>query len=530
MKAFILSCCLILFNGVWIYGSENLDSVLTELKKEVQTRGERDRKKEYRISVLKDVLREDASPEIRFEQLSDIYDEYKVYQYDSAQVYAMQMLQLSQQLNSKEASARAATNLTHAYLSVGFYKEAYEIASAVDTTGLSPEITVNYLVTIRHLYQNLAQYANSSHSMSSYYWDKFSEINNLIPTYASRMSDKDGTAATASEDERDHTGHSESNDNECAIQYYIKGEKSQADGDLRQAAYYLAKSAIYDIRGNVKENRATTTLAKILLEMGEIKDAAFFIALAREDAEYSNSPIRKMGINGISTRIDNELLLQSEKKRHAVISITICIIVALMLFIALLSILHHRNGILRKMHFEAEEKGRLLDKANAKLSELNNALLKVNEIKRRYIVRSICTDHTFVNEVEEKTRTIERKIVARQYDDARDMLKSLNIKKEHRRIANEFDSGFLSLFPNFLDEFNRLFPQDAPYTLTEDGFLPNEVRIYALLRLGVEDTSLVSKYLNITPNTIYVYKTRVKARTIVAKDEFEQRVMQIPQP
>lgn len=264
--------------------------------------------------------------------------------------------------------------------------------------------------------------------------------------------------------------------------------------------------------------------------MGEIKDAAFFIALAREDAEYSNSPIRKMGINGISTRIDNELLLQSEKKRHAVISITICIIVALMLFIALLSILHHRNGILRKMHFEAEEKWRLLDKANAKLSELNNALLKVNEIKRRYIVRSICTDHTFVNEVEEKTRTIERKIVARQYDDARDMLKSLNIKKEHRRIANEFDSGFLSLFPNFLDEFNRLFPQDAPYTLTEDGFLPNEVRIYALLRLGVEDTSLVSKYLNITPNTIYVYKTRVKARTIVAKDEFEQRVMQIPQP
>lgn len=67
------------------------------------------------------------------------------------------------------------------------------------------------------------------------------------------------------------------------------------------------------IRGNVKENRATTTLAKILLEMGEIKDAAFFIALAREDAEYYNSPIRKMEINGISTRIDNELLLQSEK-------------------------------------------------------------------------------------------------------------------------------------------------------------------------------------------------------------------------
>ena len=120
--------------------------------------------------------------------------------------------------------------------------------------------------------------------------------------------------------------------------------------------------------------------------------------------------------------------------------------------------------------------------------------------------------------------------MARQYDEAIGLLSGIGIRKERERIYAAFDSAFLKLFPNFIDEYNRLFPPENRVELDDNGALPMETRIFALMRLGVENSAEVAEYLNISVNTIYVYKTKVKSRSLVPKEEFDGRIRAIPKP
>ncbi|MGN0231311.1 MAG: DUF6377 domain-containing protein, partial [Muribaculaceae bacterium] len=102
------------------------------------------------------------------------------------------------------------------------------------------------------------------------------------------------------------------------------------------------------------------------------------------------------------------------------------------------------------------------------------------------------------------------------------------IKQERRRMSSAFDTAFLKLFPGFIDQFNRLFPPEHHFKVSDSGTLPTEIRIFALMRLGIDDASLVAKYLGISLNTIYVYKAKTKALSLVPKEEFDARIMAIP--
>ncbi len=123
-----------------------------------------------------------------------------------------------------------------------------------------------------------------------------------------------------------------------------------------------------------------------------------------------------------------------------------------------------------------------------------------------------------------------RKIKAKQYAELLDLISGISIKGERQRMSSTFDSAFLKLFPNFLDEYNKLFEPSAAIKLGENGELSPEVRIFALIRLGIDDVNLISKYLNLSQNTVYVYKAKVKARTTIPKDEFEEYIKAIKQP
>lgn len=520
----------------------NIDSILTELKNEIKTRPERFEKKEHRLEVLKSVGSRRDDKTVKFNRLLDICNEYSVYQADSTRSYAEKMLTLSREMNDPDAIAMSVTSLAHSYLTEGFFKEACELVESVDTTGVSPWVMSRFLSMECQLYRSLVSYVEEAPNLVERYDREFNKALSLVPVYARLTNDSIhaermnfinpayGTDAAKSIDIiNKYIGKYDLNDAELAVQYYILSEKTHLLGQIDSTIYYLAKSAIHDIRGNVRETRSTTTLAERLYEQGDLESASFFMAIAKEDADFYNSTPRKMEIDRINIKIENARLIESERQHLYSGFIVSFIGLSLIIFIFVVILLRRKNRKLTAMHADSETKSHLLDEANSELSKLNNSLKQVNEIKNQYIVKSICTDHTFVNLVEERVRNLDRKIAARQYSSLGNELRTLNIRQEHRRIASEFDSGFLSLFPNFLADFNKLFPPGQGYNFTEEGFLPGEVRIYGLMRLGIEDTALVSKYLNISLNTIYVYKARVKARTIVPKDEFERYVMEIPQ-
>lgn len=145
-------------------------------------------------------------------------------------------------------------------------------------------------------------------------------------------------------------------------------------------------------------------------------------------------------------------------------------------------------------------------------------------------MEAIYDNQNFVDIVQKFCRNVERKVKARQLDDVIYLVNNLNIKDENRRSLVMLDNIFLSIFPNFLEEFNKLLDKDGQVCLNENGTLPTEVRIYALQRMGINDTSLIAKYLCISQNTIYVYKAKLKAHALGDKEHFDEAVMKIPRP
>ena len=196
----------------------------------------------------------------------------------------------------------------------------------------------------------------------------------------------------------------------------------------------------------------------------------------------------------------------------------------------LLLILRGRNKVLKQIQSDLEEKTGLLEQSNQSLTDAIAKLREANEIKDQYIVQSLYGNTGFVNEVNDAVNDAVREITLKRLDEARTTLYHIGIKKERTRIAASFDTAFLKLFPNWMDEFNALFPEDMKIHLFEDGTMPMEVRIFALMRLGIDNAAEVAEYLNLSIGTVYVYKARLKGRALVDKDEFDSRIMAIPKP
>lgn len=158
----------------------------------------------------------------------------------------------------------------------------------------------------------------------------------------------------------------------------------------------------------------------------------------------------------------------------------------------------------------------------------NNKLTEANKIKDEYIIQSLYGKSEYLQRLESLYKLINRKIAARQYDDLRNITKESDLRKERENMYSSFDDTFFKLFPDFIEEYNKLFqPEDAIKLNPSKGLIP-EIRIFALIRLGITDSERIARFLNYSVNTINTYKTKVKNKSIVANDQFEQHIMAIP--
>ena len=169
----------------------------------------------------------------------------------------------------------------------------------------------------------------------------------------------------------------------------------------------------------------------------------------------------------------------------------------------------------------------ILQEANNNLRKVNTHLIEANKIKEEYIGYFFNVNSEYIEKIESFQKNLHRKIVAKQYNDLDNIINNTDLKKERENLFINFDKIFLKIFPNFVFEFNKLFgPEDQ--IMPEKGELLNtDLRIFALIRLGITDNDKIAKFLNYSVNTIYTYKTKIKNKTIVDRDLFEQKIMEI---
>jgi len=186
--------------------------------------------------------------------------------------------------------------------------------------------------------------------------------------------------------------------------------------------------------------------------------------------------------------------------------------------IAALWFFRRQNRRLHEAREGIEQRNRQLEEANARLAE-------ANAIKVEYIGNSFYINSEFIEKMSQLYKMVDRMIVTRQYEELRRSLKESTINKERDLMYESFDTTFLKIFPTFVNDYNALFP-DTEQVFPAHGLNP-EMRIFALIRLGITETERIARFLDYSVHTINTYKTRVKNKSWVENERFEAEIMQI---
>lgn len=534
-----------------------LDSVLEVLNAEIHHSSNHRREKEARLQALKKDL-SDREGKVKFRIADELFREYSSYQSDSAFHYATLMYRNAKKSGNPTEQALANIAFAEYFISVGLFKEASEMLRMIDSEAIPDHRKKNYYYLNSRLYESLCSYVGGSTSpVWSYYHDLsrnyLDSLINVTPEgsyeHASAMISRrqmDGLdIEEAIETRKGMLERFVIDEHEKAISCSQLAHALLAAGRRDEAEYYLGLSAIYDIRSNTTETTAAKMLAVMLHEDGRNEEAYAYIQKAQDDAAFFNTRLRKAEISGELAMIDRALFDWFNGRVWQLWRIVAIIFLLLLLTVVLFFMLRRRKRVLENLNQELDNKTKELSVTNDNLTKLNSELENTNrllndtyrelrettEIKDQYIMQSLYVNTAFVNQVEERCREVVKSAKEGKYDEVKFLPYKMGIKEERQRIYKSFDKAFLKLFPNFIDEMNKLFKDEDRIVLENaDSELPMDVRIFALLRLGIDDPTDVARYLNLSTKTIYVYKTKMKSRSTVDNNEFEERIRAIPKP
>ncbi|HQN94656.1 MAG TPA: DUF6377 domain-containing protein, partial [Prolixibacteraceae bacterium] len=433
-------------------------------------------------------------------------------------------------LGDKEKIAQAKIKSGFTLLSSGMFKESLDSLLSIESEKLPYTLKPEYYNVIARTYYDLADY-----NSDDYYSSIYRKLGTAHLDSALALLDKNSSTYWASMGLRrmkadDYEGAADAfnylitkfdiTDHTYAIATSSLGYLYTLMGRDNEAIDMLIKAANADIVSSTKETVALRNLAVHLFNKGDIKRAYSYIKIALDDATEYNARHRKIEVGSVLPIIEGERLSTVERQRKQMLNYAFIVSMLSILVISFFAIIFLQ---LRKINKVKS----ILQEANNNLREVNAHLIEANKIKEEYIGYFFNVNSEYIEKIESFQKNLHRKIVAKQYNDLDNIINNTDLKKERENLFINFDKIFLKIFPNFVFEFNKLFgPEDQ--IMPEKGELLNtDLRIFALIRLGITDNDKIAKFLNYSVNTIYTYKTKIKNKTIVDRDLFEHKIMEI---
>ncbi|MDR2840957.1 MAG: DUF6377 domain-containing protein [Paludibacter sp.] len=483
-----------------------------------------DRAKEQRISEIKQriVENEDDTSAI-YHLYSDLFEEYRSYVYDSAYLAAERLLNIAQTLNDREKIVASQTKIGYCYFSSGLFKEAFEMLSSIDVSHCSDSTKIEFYICKSTFYYNLADYNNSADFRL-----KYNAAGNESLDLALALLRKNtiqywyaiGLRCMKSDD---HQGAVEAYNRMLAAPDCSEHDRAIATssiayllgikGNRNEAKLYLIDAAIADIKSSTKETVALRNLAGLLYEDGDISHATDYIHRALTDALFYNTRHRQLETGAVLPIIESERINMIEHQRNTMLWVSAAIaLLALMLVLAIFYLWKIMNR---------------LSATKRKVQETNERLTEANTIKEEYIGYFFSQNSEFIERLSSLQKWVLAKANARALDELKAFPKNLNINRERENMYARFDQIFLKIFPDFVKDFNKLLKPDEQITLQPGELLNTDLRIYALMRLGIRENEKIAAFLDYSINTIYTYKSKIKNRSLYPNEELKQRLMEI---
>lgn len=544
MKKVILILLAIAFPGLLCAkDNKSTDALLREIDGLVKNRRTYGVEKETRITDLKRLLAEAASDEQRYGFCGRLFDEYRAYNLDSSFVYAQRKEELAHRLNKQDYLDDSAMNMAEVMGTTGMYKEALELLGKIDKKTLPDYLYGYYYHLYRTIYGLMGDYAVTEKAKKEYYRMTDLYRDSLLQVNAS---DSLGHALVMADKCIVHARYDEAID--MLMEYYRKpslddhaqamiaytiSEGYRLKGDKQGQKHYLALSAIADLKSAVKEYVSLRKLASLVYEEGDIDRAYNYLKCSLEDATLCNARLRTLEISQVFPIIDKAYQLKTERQQREMKISLICISLLSVFLLAAIFFVYKQMKKVAAARREVVDTNTLLQElneelhnSNSQLKEMNHTLSEANYIKEEYIGRYMDQCSTYLDKMDLYRRSLNKIAAAGRVEELYKAIKSSQfLDEELKEFYANFDVTFLQLFPNFVDEFNALLTE--PMQPKPGEQLNTELRIFALIRLGITDSTKIAQFLRYSVTTIYNYRTRVRNKALGEREEFEAKVMKI---
>jgi len=472
-----------------------------------------------------------ASLEVKFEINDALYNQYRSFIYDSAFGYAKRLINLGYQMNDPDRIGYAKTQMGFITLSAGMFKETFDTLNTVRISDLTEPNKLEYYALMAR-----ALYDNCDYNKDANYCEIYIRMADKYIDFATNLSDPESYnflylkgLHNLREQRSDEAikylnklldGGLKLTTHQFAITASTLSYLHLKLGDTTQAINLLVDACISDIQSATKETLAMTRLAELLYMYGQVEEAYKYINQSMDDAIFYGAKQRKSEVGAILPIIAASRLNYIDNQRKTLLgySIGLTVLSVLTIIFALSTLFQFRK--LRRQDL-------VIRQANENLTAANGMLSEANKIKEEYLGYYFNINSEYLEKIEKFKRSVDQKLISKKYEEIRFVMSRIDLKKEREELYYSFDKVFLKLFPDFVATFNSYFSEVDQVKLENDQLLNTELRIFALIRMGISDSDKLAKILGYSVNTIYAYKNRVKSKALIPNDEFEQRIMEI---
>jgi hypothetical protein len=552
MRNFLLFIFLIATN-VTVFSKSEADSVFSVLFETMRNEKTFIEAKENRIQTNMKMLDiPNLSLSQRYFINLQLYEEYCVYKVDSAIHYMEANMKIAEQLQNTEYIYQTKLNLSFTYWIKGRFLESVQMLNSLDRKlfdDLPQWLLISYYEAYKRIY---IYYFMTDQNNASYYY----KTSNLYRDSLLKIVPVDGisyhvlTAEKLTDENLTDDAKkmlfralkmSQAEDHERAILTNILAGIYKKEENAEMQKKYFALSAIYDIKNAIKENSSMMSLALLLFEEGDIDNSYKFIKFSMDDAVFCNARFRAFEISKVFPIIDAayKSKTDAQKSKLKIYLFTVSLL-SLFLIIAVIyvSIQMKRYSKIRQKLYATNTKLNELNvnlhESNVKLNELNEQHLTVNKklkesnrIKEAYLGKFVDLCSNYIEKLDNYRRRLNRIANSGKIDELIMSLKSSQfIEDELSDFYTNFDETFLRIYPTFINDFNALFPKEEQQIPKQNELLNTELRIYALIRLGINDSAKVSVFLRYSITTIYTYRSKLKNKSYFPEN-LEEQVMKI---
>lgn len=481
-----------------------------------------------RIEALKHELN-GANKNERYALYGKIYDEYKSFIYDSAFRYARLLQQAAYQLNDTEKIASSKIKIGFVLVSSGLFNETLDTLRTVQLRHLNDSLRSEYYFLMARTHYDLSDFSGDDFyrpyhtTYGNAYMDSaiaVSPVTSLRFLMFTGLKNLRLQNISSAQDAFERLLKRPLTHQQLAVVastlsfIYHHTARPEMSKDM------LIKAAIADLQSSTKETLAMLNLADLLYKEGDIEHAYAYIRIAMEDANFYGARHRKIQVAAVFPVIEGQRLRTVESHRSALLMYAF-VITMLTVWIIVFAIIIWRQ--FRKLK-QAEK---IISDANHRLQETNHQLMDANKIKEEYVWYYFTVTAEHISRLDALKKSLDLKLLTKKQDEIKFIVDSINIKREREELYHNFDRVFLKLFPDFVAVFNSFFKEEDRILLKEGQLLNTELRIFALMRMGIHDNEKIAKILDYSVTTIYTYKTRIRSKSMLENDEFDKRIMGI---